>query len=88
MFSVPNELGGRNKIGTALAKSTGLMSGVSDTIIILPNSKIIFIEFKTPKGRQTEKQKEFEDRIKKHGYAYYIIRSFEEFKKIILHLQL
>ena len=88
MFSVPNELGGRNKIGTALARSTGLMAGVSDTILILPNSKIIFIEFKTAKGRQTEKQKEFEERVKKHGYEYFIIRSLDEFKKLILYLQL
>ena len=88
MFSVPNELGGKNKISTALARSTGLMAGVSDTILILPNSKIIFVEFKTAKGRQSEKQKEFENRIKKHGYDYYIIRSFDEFKKIILDLQL
>lgn len=88
MFSVPNELGGNNKISTALARSTGLMAGVSDTILILPNSKLIFIEFKTAKGRQSEKQKEFENRVKAHGYEYFIIRSFEEFKKIILHLQL
>ena len=88
MFSVPNELGGRNKVGTALARSTGLMAGVSDAILILPNSKIIFIEFKTAKGRQTEKQKEFEERVKKHGYEYFIIRSLDEFKKLILYLQL
>ena len=88
MFSVPNELGGKNKISTALARSTGLMAGVSDTILILPNSKIIFIEFKTAKGLQSEKQKEFENRVKEHGYDYFIIRSLEEFKKIILYLQL
>lgn len=88
MFSVPNELGGKNKISTALARSTGLMAGVSDTIIILPNSKFIFVEFKTQTGKQSEKQKEFEERVKKHGYDYFIIRSVEEFKKLILDLQL
>lgn len=88
MFSVPNELGGNNKISTALARSTGLTAGVSDTILILPNSKIIFVEFKTAKGKQSEKQKEFEERVKSHGYEYYIVRSVEEFKKIILDLQL
>lgn len=88
MFSVPNELGGKNAIRTALAKSTGLMSGVSDTIVILPNGRLIFVEFKTSKGVQSKSQKEFEKRVTAHGYDYYIIRSFEEFKKIILHLQL
>lgn len=84
MFSVPNELGGKNAISTALAKSTGLMSGVSDTIIILPNGRLIFVEFKTPKGVQSKSQKEFEQRVTAHGYDYYIVRSLEEFKELIL----
>ena len=53
MFSVPNELGGNNKISTALARSTGLTSGVSDTIVILPDGRLIFVEFKTAKGVKT-----------------------------------
>ena len=83
MFSVPNELAGRNKISTILAKSTGLTSGVADTIVILPNSKILFVEFKTKKGRQSESQKEFEMRITNLNLDYFIIRSFEEFKNLI-----
>lgn len=87
MFSVPNELGGKNAISTALAKSTGLMSGVSDTIVILPNGRLIFVEFKTSKGVQSKSQKEFEQRVTSHGYGYYIVRSFEEFKELILILK-
>lgn len=83
MFSVPNELGGKNAISTALAKSTGLMSGVSDTIVILPNGRLIFVEFKTAKGVQSKSQKEFEKRVTAHGYDYYIVRSLEEFKELI-----
>src|SRR5690554_4450428 len=83
MFSVPNELGGKNKVSTALARSTGLTAGVSDTILMLPNSKIIFVEFKIAKGRQSEEQKDFENRVKEHGYDYYIIRSLKEFKELI-----
>lgn len=83
MFSVPNELGGRNAISTALAKSTGLMSGVSDTIVILPNGRLIFVEFKTAKGVQSKSQIEFEKRVTAHGYDYYIVRSLEEFKELI-----
>lgn len=82
MFSIPNELGGKNAISTALAKSTGLTAGVSDTIVILPNGKLLFVEFKTATGKQTEKQKEFQSRVTKLGFEYKIIRTFEEFKRI------
>ena len=83
MFSVPNELGGKNAISTALAKSTGLTSGVSDTIVILPSGRLIFVEFKTAKGVQSKAQKEFEQRVTALGYDYYIVRCLEVFKEII-----
>lgn len=84
MFSVPNELAGTNKIAMMQAKAMGLVSGVSDTIIILPNGNIIFCEFKDATGKQTDKQKEFEQIIKNLGHTYILIRSFEEFKNEIL----
>lgn len=41
------------------------------------------IEFKTPKGKQSQEQKDFEKMFKAAGYEYWIIRSFEEFKEKI-----
>lgn len=63
-------------------KSTGMRAGVSDTIVVLPN-KILFIEFKTTEGRQSEKQKEFQQTVESLGHKYYIVRSLEQFKQII-----
>lgn len=83
MFSVPNELAGSNSIATMQAKAIGLTSGVSDTIAILPNGKILFIEFKDDKGRQSEKQKDFESIIINLNYEYHLIRDFETFKSLI-----
>jgi hypothetical protein len=83
MFSIPNELAGTNKIGMMQAKATGLLSGVSDTILILPTSELIFIEFKTEIGIQSDAQKEFESRVKEHGYRYELVRSVEQFKNLI-----
>lgn len=83
MFSVPNELAGRNKIATIQGKAIGLTSGVSDTIIITPK-EVLFIEFKTPTGRQSKAQKEFQKRVNDLNRPYFIIRSFEEFKQLIL----
>ena len=41
------------------------------------------IEFKTPKGKQSQEQKDFEKMFKAAGYEYWIIRSFDEFKDMI-----
>lgn len=83
MFSIPNELGGSNKIRTMQMKAMGLTSGVSDTIVILPSGKLIFVEFKNSKGVQSANQKEFQKRVESLGYTYLIIRSLEQFKEII-----
>jgi len=63
-------------------KNIGLLSGASDTIICLPG-KVLFVEFKTEIGNQSEKQKEFEQRVKDLGLEYHLIRSLEEFKEKI-----
>lgn len=86
MFSVPNELAGNNAIATMQAKAMGLMAGVSDTILILPNGKIVFCEFKDAKGLQSERQKDFEKLVTSHGYEYWLIRDFETFKSKVLKL--
>ena len=87
MFSIPNELAGRNKIATIQARSMGLTAGVADTQILLPNGKSIFVEFKTSKGTQSDNQKDFEVIVTPLGFDYYIIRSVGEFKALIKSLQ-
>ncbi len=82
MFSVPNEIAGNNKIGMMQAKAMGLLAGVSDTIIILKN-KVLFCEFKDAKGKQSDKQLDFQSNVEKLGFEYKLIRSFEDFKNWI-----
>lgn len=81
IFSVPNG-GSRNVVEAKKMKATGLLSGVSDLIIVHPD-KTFFIELKTEKGIQSENQKEFEARVKNLNHEYYLIRSLEEFKQLI-----
>src|SRR3989304_5904987 len=76
IFSVPNG-GSRNIIEAKKMKATGLLSGVSDLIILQPN-KTIFIELKIEKGIQSESQKDFEFRVKLLGFEYHLIRSLEQ----------
>lgn len=63
-------------------KNMGLKAGVSDTIVVLPN-KVLFIEFKTKTGYQSEGQKEFEKIVTDNKHEYYIVRSLDQFKEII-----
>lgn len=78
IFSIPNG-GSRNIIEAKTLKLTGVLPGVSDLIIIKPNGQLIFIELKTETGRQSDSQKEFEQRVKLLGYEYHLIRSLKEF---------
>jgi len=81
IFSVPNE--GKNAKEQMFKKATGMLSGVSD-LICIHNGEVIFIECKDSKGRQSDKQVKFEDIIKSQGFRYCLVRSLEDFKKIIL----
>lgn len=83
IFSVPNG-GTRNQLEAITLKATGLLPGVSDLIILQPNGKTIFVEVKTEKGIQSEKQKDFETTVTNLGFEYYLVRSLDEFKQIKL----
>lgn len=63
-------------------RSTGMSSGVSDTIVVLPN-KTLFCEFKTSVGVQSTSQKEFQQIVTDLGHEYHLVRSLEQFKEII-----
>lgn len=80
IFSVPNER--NNKKEMMFMKATGLLSGVSDLIVVQPG-RVIFVECKDEKGRQSETQVDFQETVTALGFEYYVVRSLEEFKKII-----
>lgn len=79
IFSVPNEATHRQS--TYYAKS-GVLKGVSDLIIVLPQ-KVIFVELKSEKGYQRPEQKAFQSKIESLQKSYYICRILEDFKNII-----
>ena len=79
-FAVPN--GGLRNIGVARKlKAEGVKAGVADLFIMQANEEFngLFIEVKTPTGRQQELQKNFEKLALANNYQYKIIRSVEEF---------
>ena len=81
IFSVPNE--GKNVKEQMYKRTLGMKSGVSDLIVLQPN-RCIFVEVKTEIGRQSDKQKDFQNLVENLGFEYWIIRSLEEFKQKIL----
>ena len=65
-----NSVGGlRGKLN----KFLGVIKGRSD-----------MIELKTEKGIQSQHQKDWQKLIENQGFEYYIVRSIEEFKELIL----
>lgn len=84
LFSVPNS--GKDAKEQTYKKATGMLSGVSDLILLMPNGKTIFIEMKTEKGTQSDSQKEFESAVKALDFQYIVCRSFEQFQREIQQL--
>lgn len=82
IFSVPNG-GNRSKAEAMKMKSTGLVAGVSDLIIVRPEA-IYFVEVKFEKGKQSKEQIDFENTVKAMGYNYFLVRSLDEFKELWL----
>ena len=78
IFSVPNEAAYKNKKFIL----TGLMRGVSDLIVVI-NNQTLYFELKTATGKQSDKQVEFEETIKNLNQDYHLVRSLEQFQKII-----
>ncbi len=79
-FRIKNE--GTNRISGAIGKATGIVPGVADSCLLVPNSNALFIEFKTPKGKESKTQIEWKFKITSAGHFYKIIRTLDEFKNL------
>jgi hypothetical protein len=72
----------KNKVTGAINQSLGLVKGRSD-LVFYYCSKAYMIELKTDRGRQTAEQKQWQSQIESFGFEYYIIRSEEDFMRLI-----
>lgn len=57
--------------------------GESDLTLFAENGKTVFIETKTPVGKQSKKQKNFQKKIEAMGFDYLIMRSVEDAKEFV-----
>ena len=55
----------------------GVLTGFSD-LILIHFGEVLFVEVKTEKGTQSEKQIEFQERVEKNGFKYFIARSVKD----------
>lgn len=81
-FAVPNG-GARNAWTAKIMKDEGVRSGVADLILQVPigGYASLCIEMKTPTGRQSKSQKEYEKLAKKMKNKYVVCHSLEEFQQ-------
>lgn len=73
----------RTSVTGAMLKKKGTKKGVPD-FMFLEGNQIIWLEFKTPTGKQSKEQKEFQEMCKRaDNMFYYVVRSIEEGLKIL-----
>lgn len=94
LFAVPNG-GARSKATAGKLKAEGVVPGVADLILLVPQNlhqhdeyeaetyHALCIEMKTPKGRQSPEQGLWQLKVEEQGYRYVVVRSFDEFKETI-----
>ena len=83
IHSTPNG-GSRHLLEAKKLKSTGLVSGIADLTIKLPNSIFIDIEVKTEKGIQSPNQKDVQKILEDMNCNYIIVRSLDDFKMKVI----
>ena len=66
----------------------GFSRGMVDLLLYLPKGKVLNMELKTDKGKQSPDQVDVQNRLTKLGHNYYIIRTvYEAFNAIAKHTE-
>lgn len=84
-FSVAN--GGARNVWTAkIMKDEGVRAGVADLILLIPRHGFagLLIEMKTPDGKQSDSQKEFERLATQYKYKYVVVRDLPTFQQLMM----
>lgn len=80
LHSSPNG-GKRNAREAGRFKAMGTKAGFPDLFLCVPNAEAhgLFVELKTPAGRQTTAQVAWQEASRKQGYEYAVCRSIDDF---------
>lgn len=77
VFHVPNG-GLRSKPEAARLKWMGVLAGVLDLVLILPDGRSAYWECKTPVGRLSDDQKKFIAHLERMGHSWGTVRTIED----------
>lgn len=84
-ISIPTDIKTKTLIINQMKKE-GMEKGMPDLLLYLPNGKVLNMELKTDKGKQSADQVDVQNRLIKLGHNYYIIRTvYEAFNAIAEH---
>jgi len=76
-LAVPNAA--RRSMGLAARmKKEGMRAGVADICIMLGDGRVVWLELKTAKGKQTSDQLEFQKVCEALGHPYLLAHSLDE----------
>lgn len=69
----------------AKRKAMGMRAGFPDFIFLHPNKEYSYlaIELKSPTGRQSDHQKEYQQAVELSGGKYVVVRSIDEFQRVM-----
>ena len=82
LFAVPNG-GARSVIEGKLFKMTGVISGVSDMLLMVDTVTYCF-ELKNKFGEQSNNQRKWQRLVQREGFKYYLVRNLETFQAIVI----
>ena len=79
LFAIPNG-GARNKIEASIMQGEGVLAGAADLMLAIPagGAHGLFLECKSPTGKQTDTQRKFQHEVEIQGYQYRVFRSAQE----------
>ena len=80
IFAVPNG-GLRSKSEAARLKWQGVLAGVLDLVLVLPDARVAFWETKTPAGRISAAQHAFIDQLDRRGHSWALVRSIDDARR-------
>lgn len=87
IFHVPNER--RGSFGAiAHFKRMGVRNGVADYLAFAPGRLPVAIELKDDDGDQRDDQIKFQRHWERLGYLYFLVRTLEDFQRIVQSLTL
>ena len=81
LIAIPNG-GRRNRREAARLKKSGVVPGVSDLVLFIPNQfhHALCIEIKSKDGRQSQLQKDWQKLVEVYNFKYVVCRSLDEFR--------